>query len=104
VGELLAAQVPAPAVEVPVEPWPDNDPEPAAPAPAPAPEVVHTTDNLPQPLPEAPSSANVRIQLHGYEVQVTLRDHSGPSGAKSRFFTVRERLLSLSKRIMCRIT
>jgi len=27
------------------------------------------------PLPEAPSSANVRIQLHGYEVQVTLRDH-----------------------------
>jgi hypothetical protein len=28
-----------------------------------------------QPLPEAPSSANVRIQVHGYEVQVTLRDH-----------------------------
>jgi hypothetical protein len=27
------------------------------------------------PLPEAPSSANVRIQVHGYEVQVTLRDH-----------------------------
>jgi len=28
-----------------------------------------------QPLPEAPSSANARIQVHGYEVQVTLRDH-----------------------------
>jgi hypothetical protein len=28
-----------------------------------------------QPLPEAPSSAHVRIQVHGYEVQVTLRDH-----------------------------
>jgi len=27
------------------------------------------------PLQEAPSSANVRIQVHGYEVQVTLRDH-----------------------------
>jgi hypothetical protein len=33
-----------------------------------------------------------------------LYDQDGPPGAKSRFLTVRERLLVLSKRIMCRIT
>jgi hypothetical protein len=56
-----------PPVEPPVEPWPDNDAEelPAAPGDAPA----------AAPLPEAPSSANVRLQIQGYEVQVTLRDH-----------------------------
>lgn len=34
------------------------------------------TETVLQPLPEAPSSANVRLQIQGYEVQVTLRDHS----------------------------
>jgi hypothetical protein len=44
VGELLAAQEPAPVLPEGLEPWPDNDPE-EAPAPAPEPPAA--------PLPEA---------------------------------------------------
>jgi hypothetical protein len=69
-----------------VEPWADNDPEPnlpetpveAAPVPAPA------------SLPEAPASANVRVMLHGREVQITLRD------------TSEERLIERLERVLAR--
>ena len=64
----------APVVPELVEPWPDNDPEPAPPAvetepPAPS----HPAGTAA--LPEARSSANVRIQVCGHDVQITLRDH-----------------------------
>ena len=61
----LMRQPPAPVVPEVVEPWPDNDPEPAP--------VVETAPAA-VPLPEAPASVNVRIQVHGREVQWTLRD------------------------------
>jgi hypothetical protein len=65
VGELLPAQ---PEV---VEPWPDTDVE-DAPAP-PSPPVE--TETVPQFLPEAPASVNVRLLIDGRDCQLTLRDH-----------------------------
>jgi len=71
VGQLLAAQ-PAPEVVLPEEMdvYPDNDhdwPPDEALAPKPTPPAG--------PLPEARSSVNVRLQVHGHDCQVTLRDH-----------------------------
>jgi hypothetical protein len=39
-----------------------------------APAGLTSSDTAPQPLPEAPASANVRVQIGGREVQWTLRD------------------------------
>jgi hypothetical protein len=45
--------------------------------PAPAADDIRAGTNIsPQPLPEAPASANVRLIVAGHEVQVTLRDQS----------------------------
>jgi hypothetical protein len=74
--ELARRGDPEPEVELPAdfEPHPDNDHEG---------EEVERTDidklsTLPQPaavpLPEAPASVNVRVQIAGREVQWTLRD------------------------------
>src|SRR5215510_7697973 len=68
VGQLLAAQAPEVVLLEEMEPYPDNDAE-DVPAPGtPAPPVPGTT------LPEAPASVNVRLTIHGREVQWTLRD------------------------------
>jgi hypothetical protein len=50
------------------------------------------------------SVAFAGLEKEDYSILWVRHTHAGPPGAKSRFFTVRGPLLSLSKRIMWRIT